>query len=92
MLAQQHHHTRILQKPCVNTVCIIPDYRRRASTNSSDIAVITEPESMRNFYFSSRGRTGNRKTPRDELRQRLEMRFGVHPIDVRIAKPAKLQE
>ena len=32
------------------------------------------------FYLSSRGHTGNRKTPCDMLRQRLQMRFGVHRI------------
>ena len=44
------------------------------------------------FYLSSRGRNGKRKTPRDMLRQRLQMRFGVNRIHARIAKPARLQD
>ena len=75
----------------VDAVCITPDCRHRASTSSSYIAVIPEQESMRTF-FSSRGRTGNRETPRDMLRQRLQMRFGVHLIHARIAKYARLQD
>ena len=44
------------------------------------------------FYLSSRGRTGNRNKPRDVLRQRLQMRLGVHRVHARIARLARLQD
>ena len=43
-------------------------------------------------YLSSRGRTGNRKMPRDMLHQCLQMRFAVHRIHARIARPTRLQD
>ena len=43
-------------------------------------------------FPSSRGRTGNRKTPRGMLRQRLLMRLCVHRIIARIARPTRLED
>ena len=43
-------------------------------------------------YLISRRRTGNRKTPHGVLHQCLQMRFGVHLIHARIARPSELQD
>ena len=79
-------------KACVNAVCIIPGCRRRASTSSFRYCRNPRTRIHEDFYLSSRGRTGNRKTSRDLLRQRLQMRFGVHRIHARIARPVRLQD
>ena len=43
-------------------------------------------------HLSSGGRTWNRNTPRDMLRQRLQMRFSARHIHAGIAGPAGLQD
>ena len=43
------------------------------------------------FDVSSRGSTENHKTPRDMLRQRIQMPFGVDRMHARITISARLQ-
>ena len=77
---------------CVNAVCIIPGYRRKTSTSSSDILANPRTRTYEDVYLSSPRRTGNRQTPPDMVHQCLRMRFGVHRIHARIARPARLQD
>ena len=90
LLTEQRHHGRMPNKP-LRAVCVILDCARGASTSSSDIGAIPEPEPMSSFDLSSRGSTGNPKMPRDLLRQPLQMRFSVHRIHARITTSARLQ-
>ena len=76
----------------VNAVFIIPGWSRRASINSPTHCRNPQTRIHEDVYLSSRGRTGNRNMPREVLRQRLQMRFCVHRVHARIARPANLQE
>ena len=85
LLAQRRHHTRMPDKRLRQRGLHHPQLSPQGFYQLLRHCSNPRTSIHKDYYLSSRGRAEKRKTPRDMLRQRLQMRFGVYRIHARVA-------